>query len=164
MPALIALLWIVISLFAQVLIFNHLSLAGGVVLFYLYMAVKLPVELPRPLQIFIGFIVGFILDMFSSTPGLHALACTTIMWMRLPLLHMYVVAEDIKNGAPTLQKLGFETFMRYLISITIVYSLLLYLTEAFTLFNIVSFLCRVSLSVILTFIVLMAVEIASTRR
>lgn len=164
MPTLISLLWILITVICQVLVFNHLSLAGGVVLFYLYMAVKMPVELPRPIQILTGFVVGLVLDVFCSTPGLHAFSCTTIMWMRLPILHMFVMSEDIKNGAPTLQKLGFETFMRYLISIIVLYSTLLYLIESFTLFNPFDLFLKIVTSIVLTFIMLIAVELANTRR
>lgn len=164
MSTLIALIWTVIFVVCQVLIFNHLSLAGGVVLLYLYMAVKLPVELPRPLQIFLGFIVGLVIDMFANTPGMHALAYTTLMWVRLPLLHMFIVAEDIKNGSPTLQKLGLEAFMRYLITIVVAYCILLYLIESFTLFNLTNLLIKIAVSSVMTFIMILAIEIANSRR
>ena len=164
MPTLIAMLWIIASVLCQVLVFNHLSLFGGVVMFYLYMLVKLPVEVPRHFQILIGFLTGFVLDMFSNTPGLHALSCTTIMWLRLPLLHLFVMAEDVKNGPLTLQKLGFESFLRYLLTVSVVYCVMIYSLEAFTLFNLLDTFLKIVISTVLTFLFLFVIEFSVSRK
>lgn len=164
MSFLISLFWIVICIVLQILVFNHLSLAGGVVLLYVYVAVKMPVEISRQIQIFLGFLIGLILDIFCNTIGLHAFAMTTTMWMRLPLLHMFVLAEDIKTGAPTLHRLGIRNFYRFLLSVLIVHCLVLYLLEAFSLFSLSALLLKIISSIAMTFAFLIAIEMATRRK
>ncbi|MBR0038008.1 MAG: hypothetical protein IJP70_10295 [Bacteroidales bacterium] len=164
MSVLITFLWIVICIALQVLVFNHLPLAGGVILLYLYVAIKMPVEVSRPLQILSGFLIGLVIDIFCNTLGLHAFAFTTTMWMRLPLLHMFVLAEDIKTGEPTLQRIGFQSFWRFLLSILIVHCLVLYLTEAFTLFCFLNLLLKILSSIVMTFVFLIVLELVMRRK
>lgn len=164
MPILIAFFWTFLGLFLQVLLFNHLPLAGGIVLGYLYMVMRMPVEVNRIGQIFIGFFVGLIIDIFCHTPGLHALACTTTMWLRLPLLHMFVVAEDIKNGCPTYHRLGVSVFSRFLLLVLSIHCVLLYSVEAFSVFNFWNVLFKIIFSILMSFIVLMAAEVANTTK
>lgn len=164
MPILIAFLWIGLGLLCQLFIFGHLTLAGGMVLSYLYMAVRMPVEWNRMWQIVIGFGIGMIVDSFTNTPGLHALACATTMWLRLPLLHMFVVVDDIKNGCPTYHRLGFSVFSRWFLILLSVHSIVLYTAEAFTLFNFWHLLSKVLFTIILTFIVLTSAEVANNTK
>ncbi len=164
MSILITLFWIIISVALQLLVFNHLPLAGGVVLFYVYVAVRMPVDVSRPIQILSGFLIGLVIDIFCNTPGLHAFAFTTTMWMRLPLLHMFVLPEDIKTGIPSLQKLGYQAFMRFLLSVLIVHCLVLYVVEAFTLFAFLNLILKIVCSLVMSFVVIMALEMAKRDR
>lgn len=164
MPILINIFWILLGLVLQVGLFNHLPLLGGVVLSYLYMAFRTPVEWNRIAQIVMGFLVGFIMDIFCNTPGLHALTCTTIMWLRLPLLHLFVVSDDIKNGCPTYQRLGLSVFARFLASILVVHCVLLYSVEAFTMFNLWHLILKILFSFLLSFAVIFAAEYANNSK
>jgi len=157
-------LWFILCIVAQVLLFNHLSVFGGVILFYLYLFVKMPVELNRSLQIFLGFLLGLTIDIFSNTPGMHALAGTTIMWARLPILHLYVVADDFKTGNPGRKTMGQSMFLRFCISIVVCHTILLYLFEAFTSFNFFHMLVKIVITAILTTITFLAIEEFNNRK
>lgn len=161
MPILISLLWIFLGLTLQILVFDRMTLAGGVVLFYLYMLFRMPVEWNRSVQIFVGFLVGLIVDIFCNTPGLHAFVSTTTMWLRLPMLHMFIVADDIKNGCPTYHRLGFSIFTRFMAILLAIHSVLLYSLEAFTVFNFLNLLLKIVVSFVLSFAVLLAAEVAN---
>lgn len=161
MPILISLLWILLGLVLQVLLFDRMPLAGGIVLSYLYLIFRTPVEWNRSLQIFLGFLVGLTVDVFSNTPGLHALVCTTTMWLRLPMLHMFVVADDIKNGCPTYHRLGFSIFSRFMAILLGIHCVLLYSLEAFTLFNFFNLLLKIFVSFGLSFFFLLTAEMAN---
>jgi len=143
-------IWFFVCIILQVLVFNHLALVGGVVLFYVYLLVKMPVEYSRPLQILLGFLLGLLIDLFSNTPGMHALTCTTIMWMRMPILHLYVVEEDFKAGMPNRRVLGQTVYIRFCVSIVICHVVLLYFVEAFTCFNFLLMLSKIVTSALLT--------------
>lgn len=164
MPLLISFIWIILGLLLQVTLFNNMPLAGGVVLSCLYMTIRIPVEWSRIGQIIVGFLVGLIIDIFSNTPGLHALACTTTMWMRLPILHMFIVADDIKNGCPTYRRLGSSVFVRFLAVLVVVHCVVLYTIEAFTLFNFFHLVLKIVISSVLSFAVLWAAEVANSTK
>ena len=164
MPILIYLFWILLGLILQVGLFNHLPLFGGVVLSYLYMVFRTPVEWNRIAQIVMGFLVGFVMDMFCNTPGLHALTCTTTMWLRIPVLHLFIVSDDIKNGCPTLLRLGTSVFVRFLASVLFVHCVVLYSVEAFTMFNLGHLLLKIIFSFILSFAVIFAAEYANNSK
>ena len=162
MPILITIFWIALGLALQVIFFNHLPIAGGLVLSYLYMVVRVPVEWQRNLQIVLGFIAGFVVDVFCNTPGLNALACATTMWVRIPLLHMFIVQDDIKSGMPTYYRVGFSIFSRFLLSLLVVHCLVLFVAESFTLFNFLNLVIKIVTSIILTFLFLLAADSANT--
>lgn len=164
MPILITFVWIGLGLALQVILFNHLPLFGGVVLSYLYLVLRLPVDWNRNLQILVGFLVGLIVDIFCNTPGLHALACSTTMWMRVPLLHMFIVQDDIKNGCPTYHRLGFSIFSKFLLSMLLLHCVVLFVVESFTLFNFLNLILKIVMSVILSFLVLWVADMANTSK
>lgn len=156
-------LWILLALLLQVLLFNHLYVWGGVALVYVISLIKLPVELNRNIQILIGFLVGITIDIFCNTIGLHALVATTLMWIRIPLLHLFVNAEDLKEGSPGFSRMGVSEYTRYSISIILVYCLLLYVIESFTLFNLPVLLLKVLISTSMTFLISIALEFVALK-
>lgn len=161
MQALYSFIWIFVCALLQVLVFNHLNLFGGVVLLYLFPMIKMPVEINRELQILFGFICGLIVDIFSNTPGMHALTCTTIMWLRLPILHLFVVAEEFKAGVPSMLKLSTPVFTRFALMIVSIHCVILYLVESFTLFNFLPLLLKIVISILLTSAFVFAMELAT---
>ena len=86
-----------VILLIQVLLLNHINLWGYATPFlYIWLILKLPYDMPRGLVITLGFITGLIIDIFCNTPGMHAFATTTLAFMRLPILHLFIQQADIK--------------------------------------------------------------------
>lgn len=164
MSTLYNILWILLALLLQVALFNHLSIYGGVMLVYLIALIKMPVEINRNLQILAGFAVGLCIDIFCNTIGMHALTATTIMWLRLPILHLYVNAEDVKEGIPSFSLLGVSEFLRFALTIITFHCLLLYIIESFTLFNFIVLLIKILLSVLMTFVGSVVLEFATIKK
>lgn len=158
MASLIAFFWLIAGVLLQVLVFNHLHLFGGIVLIYLYALLKLPLEMNRNMQIFLGFLSGLIIDIFCNTLGMHALTAGTMMWLRYPLLHAAVSSEELKTGVPGIRKFGWMVMFRYLLSIVSFYCLLYYFIEAFTLFHFFTTLGKILMSTILTLVFAWVVE------
>lgn len=164
MVALYSFLWFLLCVLLQVLVFNHLHLMGGIVLIYMVALLRMPVQINRSLQILIGFVCGLLVDIFSNTLGMHAFTCTMIMWMRLPLLHMFIIAEEIKTGSPNMEKLSTPVFVRYALTVISIHTVLLYLIESFTLFNFLPLLLKIVITVVLSFLFVMAIEMATTTK
>lgn len=157
-------LWLIVSVALQVLLFNHLSLYGGIVMIYVVALLKLPVEVNRVFQIILGFLVGFVIDIFSNTPGMHALATTTLMFFRDPILHLFNNDPEFKNGTVCFSRVGISTFVRYAFNVIVLHSVLLYLIESFSLFNIGVLITKILVSLVLTCIVSLAFEFATMKK
>ncbi|BFP40424.1 hypothetical protein FGF1_12690 [Flavobacteriaceae bacterium GF1] len=77
----------VLLVLAQVLIFNRLNFLGSinpmvyVLFFYWY-----PIRINRPLFLFLGFLLGFSIDIFLDTMALHAMAALTVAFSRPVLM------------------------------------------------------------------------------
>ena len=158
MVAVYSFIWLMVCVLLQVLVFNHLHLWGGIVLIYMLPLIKMPVQLARSLQIFLGFACGLIVDIFSNSPGMHALTCTLTMWMRLPLLHMFVISDDIKSGALGKNLKGMPLYARFTTLIVALHVIVLYLIELFSLFNLVPLLIRMIVTMSLTVLFTLVVE------
>ena len=156
--------WILIAVVLQTLLFNHLPLFGGVIMVYVIALIKIPVEVNRNIQILTGFICGLIIDIFSNTPGMHAITALTIMWLRIPVLHLYVNAEDVKTGVPGYSLMGMQSYLRYAITILALHCIILYFVESFTLFNILTTSLKALISIVLTFILLLSLEFANIEK
>lgn len=161
MVVLYFLLWTLFCVLLQVVVFNQLHLFGGIALIYLLPLIKMPVQMNRSLQILLGFICGLVIDIFSNTLGMNALVCTLVMWLRMPILHMFIVADELKTGFPSASKIGLLVFLRYAFSIVLTYALALYLIESFSLFNIVPLLIHIIITVILTMAFVFALEVVT---
>jgi len=156
--------WIIFAVILQTLLFNHLQLFGGVIMVYMIALLKVPVEMNRNLQILLGFLSGLVVDIFSNTPGMHALAGVTVMWIRMPILHLYINSEDVKAGIPSTNLMGLQCYLRYAFTLLAIHCVLLYFIESFTLFHILSTLLKVAISLALSFIATISLEFATLKK
>lgn len=160
------LLWLLLALVLQVLLFNHLSLWGGLVFVYVIALIKVPLGINRSLQILIGFLAGFLVDTFCNTHGMHALAAGTMMFFRIPILTSFIheKGKDLKTLEINFSGLDVSIYMRFMLTILVFFASLLYFIEAFTLFNFLITLEKVVISVLLTWIFAVALENATSKR
>lgn len=161
MAFLYSIFWIILAVVMQTLLFNHLQLLGGVVLVYMIALLKMPVEVNRNIQILTGFVCGLIIDIFCNTLGMHTLATVTVMFFRVPILHLFINSEDVKSGVPSNSLMGMSSYIRYAITILAIHCILLYFIEAFTLFNIWTTLLKIVISLLLNTIAIISLEFAT---
>lgn len=155
----------VVLVVTQVLVFNHLCLFNvAVPLVFIYFIIKLPVNLSANWAMTVSFLLGLMVDIFSNTQGMNALACTILAAVRLPILRLYFPREDdMSNPEPSLRTLGPGVYMKYLITVTALYCALFFLIEAFTFYNWGLMMLRIAASTLLTFIILLAFDSLSAR-
>jgi len=107
--------------------FNYISL-----LFYPIILVLLPMNTPRNLLIFSGFILGIIIDFFYDSPGVHAATCTAIGFIRPYILNILTPRGGYNVGYQlTPAKYGYNWFLKYagslvFLHLLIYFSLLLF--------------------------------------
>ena len=77
----------VVLVLAQALLFNNINFIGYVNPYpYVLFILLFPVNNNRTLFIFLSFMLGLFVDLFSDSGGVHAAACVTIAFIRPPIL------------------------------------------------------------------------------
>ena len=149
-----------ILVLAQVIVFNHICLFNvAVPLVFIYLLVRLPITLSVNWMLTIGFFLGLTVDIFSDTYGMNTLACTIEAMMRKPILRLYVPREeDLTRPEPSMYSLGTATYLKYLLTLTLLYCSLIFLIEAFTFFNPVRLLLRIVFSTILSMALMIGID------
>lgn len=148
----------VLLILLQVLVLNNISFFGYAVSFtYIYFIIKLPVGSNRNLTLLLGFLLGFIIDIFCNTPGINAAATTLIAFISRPAQGLFFMVEDYDEQSPRLSVLGWS-FMKYAIFMTLIHHIALISLESFSYFNIELMLLRIISSTILTSILIFAFE------
>ncbi len=148
----------VVLLLLQVLVLNHISFWGYATPFlYIYFIIKMPIGTNRNLLMLIGFVLGFIIDIFCNTPGINAAAAVFAAFVRRPVQGLFFAREDFEQFVPNMMTLG-AAFMKYAIVITLIHHLLLISFSSFSYFNIQTIILRVISSTILTSILIFAIE------
>ncbi len=151
---------------AQAIVFDHTILFNvAVPLVFLYLIISLPVTLGTNLSVCLSFLAGFFLDIFSDTPGVNALCCTVLSFVRKPVFHLYVsIDDDLASRSPSSVSMGHAAFMKYMLTMVLIYSAMLFTVEAFQFFSFKLLLLRIAASTAYTFVMLYALDCLTMRR
>lgn len=151
---------------AQAVIFNNLILFNvALPLVFIYLIISLPVTLSTNWSLTIGFVTGLAVDIFSDTPGMNALACTTLAFVRKPVYHLYMSFDDDLMGMrPSIATMGSAAYFKYMLTMVFIYCFMLFAIEAFQFFNFRLMLMRTIFSTLFTFIIIYAIDSLSFKR
>ncbi len=119
----------------QGLVVNRLDLFQGMVLpsVYIFALLMLPLETPRLLLLFIGFVVGMSVDAFTNTLGMHTSACVLLAFVQPALLRILAPREGYEFGQnPSIQHLGFSWYLTFAALATFIHHSALFFVEAFS--------------------------------
>ncbi len=148
-----ALRFIFLILF-QALILNNIEL-GGYVNPYLYILfiLWLPFEMQLWVTLLLGFLLGFFMDVFTGTMGLHIAASVFLAYCRAFVLKILAPREGYEFGLrPNIQDMGVPWFVTYSGIMIFLHHGALIFVEAFRFSEFFHTLLRVFLSSIFTFI------------
>lgn len=150
----------IVLVLAQVLICNHIVLFGvGVPLIFVYFIIALPTGMSKNLLFTLSFLIGVIVDIFSDTPGVNALACTILAVVKNPVLYAYVDRDDkTRHILPSITTIGWGAYSKYLLSMTAIYCVLAFAIEYFSMIDLREVLVMAGASTALTFFLLMAFD------
>lgn len=159
-------IWSIVLVIAQATIFNHICLFGVAVPFvFLYTILKLPLTLSREWLFTIAFVLGLIVDIFSDTPGMYALACTITAALRQPIIKLYINRdEEIADPYPGIKTFGLFTFSKYSISISLLFCTIVFLVQALFILNPLKLIMEIVASTLLTTILLVAIDSITVKK
>ena len=138
------------------LIFNNILVARMIApFFYILFIILLPFDTPRALLLFLSFLLGLIVDIFTNTPGVHASASLTIGFLRPYVLQLISSRETLESvAAPRVENMGLSWFAGYTAFLAVIHHFFLFIIEAFTFNDILITLFRIVLSSILSIILI----------
>ncbi|MCH5245937.1 MAG: rod shape-determining protein MreD [Muribaculaceae bacterium] len=150
----------IIIVLAQVIVFNHVCLFDVAMPFvFIYVLLRLPMSLNVNWVLTAGFLLGLLIDMFSDTYGMNALAGTVLAQCRQYVLRLYLAPEEESSQQETsMHSLGTEVYAKYLLTMTLLYCCLIFVIEAFSFFNPVQLMLRIVASTLLSWSIMMGID------
>ena len=141
----------------QVFILNNIQL-GGFINPYIYVLfiLILPFETPNWFLLFIAFILGMSIDLFSHTIGMHSSATVFMAFLRPYILKLISPRDGYESETlPQLKYYGAVWFIRYSFFLVFAHHLFLFYIEVFRLSNFFATFARVVLSSIFTILLIL---------
>lgn len=142
---------IVVVLF-QVLVMDNVMLNAYMVPYiYVLFILLMPFETPRWIVLLMGFVLGFSIDLYEHTLGVHTAATVLIAFIRPYLLDMLAPRDGYDPDTfPRIYYYGFTWFLKYTLILVFIHHMSLFYLEVFHLQDFLSTLLRVVLSTILS--------------
>lgn len=153
-------LLLIVLILAQTLIFNHIILFGAAApVIFIYFIIRISMTTGFNVLITLGFLSGLAVDICADTPGMNALACTLLAAVKRPVLMAYVQRdESINEITPTISTLGIWIYSKYMITMVLIYCLIYFSIEFFSVANILDILLMAFSSTLLTFLLLLGID------
>lgn len=137
----------------QVLIVQNIRLGSYLILLpYILFILLLPFDMNKLLVLALSFLLGFTVDMFYDTAGMHAAACTLIGFARNYVLRFISPREGYDpSQTPTVEHMGLTWFVTYAGILIFLHHLFFFYLEIFRFGEFFRTLLRVVVSTIGTF-------------
>ncbi|GAB1419110.1 rod shape-determining protein MreD [Bacteroidales bacterium] len=141
----------------QVLILNHFMLFGLVNPFvYILFILMLPLATPGWLLLFLGFLTGYLMDIFMTGAGLHTAATVFMAFMRPLVLRLATGTKEPETVIyPGLSQMGARWWFSYTLSLVVLHHFVLFVLESFSFNQLGYTLLRIILSVAATEILIL---------
>jgi rod shape-determining protein MreD len=126
-------IYFLVLVFVQVLILNNIQL-GGYINPYIYILfiLVLPFETPRWMLLVVGFLLGFTIDSFTNTLGMHSSASVFMAFLRPYVLKLISPREGYESETfPMVKYYGINWFIQYAAILVIAHHLFLFYIEVF---------------------------------
>lgn len=164
--ALFYILLALVLVVAQVVVFNHICLFGMAVPYvFIYLLIALPLTLGQGKVLTIAFLLGLTVDVFSDTAGLFALGSTVMSALRHPVMKLYFPREeDLTDSRPSVDSLGLSVFLRYAVTLCLVFVTVVTLADSLTYFDPLRILLLIICSTLLTTALVVALDFLTIHR
>lgn len=139
----------------QVLIFNQVQFSGFFNPYiYVLFVILLPLSAPRYLILVSAFLLGFVIDVFSNSLGVHSAATVFVAYIRPLVIRLISNREDDRSDYPGLNQNKLSWFINYVFIIVFLHHAILFYFEVYTFANFFNTLYRVILSSLFSIIVI----------
>lgn len=149
----------VVLILAQVLVFNHINFLGNINPYpYILFVLLFPINNNRTLFIFLSFMLGLFVDIFSDSGGVHAAACVTIAFIRPPVLK-FAFGMIYEHQTIKFNNTEFGNRIIYFSILILIHHLIMFLLEIFNISNLLLVLQKTLFSSIFTILLCALISI-----
>jgi len=154
----------IILILVQVIILNNINFLGYINPYlYILFILLYPVKNNRSLFIFLSFLLGLTIDMFSDSGGVHAAACVTIAFIR-PAVLKFTFGALYEHQTVKFATAEFISNLTYITILTFIHHIILFLLEVFNTSEILLIMRNTLFSSIFTIILSVLTIIIFKRR
>lgn len=149
----------IILVLAQALIFNHINFLGYINPYiYILFIILFPANNNRTLFILLAFLLGFSVDLFSDSGGVHAAACVTIAYIR-PIFLKFSFGTVYDYQSIKFNQTDFGSRLTYFSALIFIHHLLMFSLEIFNISKIILILQKTLFSGIFTIILCLIITL-----
>jgi len=153
----------VLLLLLQVVICNHIDFLGYINPYiYIIFIFLFPVREDRLVLLFVSFLLGLTIDMFSDSGGVHAAAAVSLAYAR-PILLKSAFGMLYEHQSIKFSSTDIGSLMTYISLGTIIHHTILFSLEIFNISNILLILKKTLFSSIFTIILSVLIIILFSR-
>ncbi len=154
----------IVLVFFQALLFNHINFLGYVNPYiYIIFILFYPVKNNRALFIFLSFLIGLSIDLFSDSGGIHAAASVFIAFVR-PMFLKFAFGTMYEHNHVKFDNTDFGARVIYIALMTLIHHLLLFYLEIFSISRILLVLQKTLFSGIFTILMIVLISIIFSRK
>ncbi len=155
-------------IFAQFFVLNQVPPLHHFIVPYLYylFILWLPFKMGRRSVMILAFMLGFTLDCFMKTYGLHTAPCVLIAYLRPFLINILISQEGAESNynEPSIKSMGFAPYFTYVSILTLIHNGLLFFLEALQTGGYLYFIIKTLMSSVVSLVLILLTELLFTRR
>ncbi len=133
---------------------------------YFLFILWLPFKMGRRTLMLLAFALGFTLDCFTKTYGLHAAPCVLIAYLRPFLINLLISQEGAESNynEPSIKSMGFTPYFTYLTILTFIHHAFLFFLQAMQTGGYLYFILKSVFSTLVSLILILLVELLFVRK
>ncbi|TPE44993.1 hypothetical protein [Pontibacter mangrovi] len=145
----------------QVLLMGNLALySTGFCFIYVAFLLYLPLNFSRIWLLILGFLIGFTVDVFYDTMGIHAAASVLLAFLRPHVLNLLTPRDGYDNSdTVNIHVMGSGWFLSYAFTLILFHHLAVFFLETLTLQTLWYTLAKTVLSTLFTGIVVVIIQL-----
>jgi hypothetical protein len=133
---------------------------------YFLFILWLPFKMGRRSVMLVAFLLGFALDCFTKTYGLHAAPCVLIAYLRPFLINLLISQEGAESNynEPSVTSMRFTPYFTYVTILTFIHHTLLFFLQAMQTGGYFYFLVKSLFSTAVSLVLVMLIELLFVRK
>lgn len=148
----------------QVSVLNHINFLGYINPYvYILFILLFPIKNNRTLFIFLSFLLGLTIDIFSDSGGIHAAACVSIAYVR-PVILKFSFGTVYEYQTIKFDTAEFSSKFIYIIIMTVIHHFILFSLEIFNISKVILTFQKTLFSSIFTIILCIMITIIFSRK